>query len=468
MSIRLRLASAFTLGAAVLFSLGSWLFVTTLSSGLLRSIDTQLATALGLAGRYASLAPTTAEDSSVPVLAGAYQVQVVDAAGVVRRASDDTGRAPLLGAADRRLASRDRIFVSRSVDGVAMRLAAGPYSTSGSVAIAAVSLGSYDRTVRDLEVALVVGGVVVVVGAGIGSYLLARAALSPVERLRREVAALSDRDDEGTVPVPGTHDELAALASTMNELLTRLHAALARQRAFVADASHELRTPFAILRGELELAGRPGRTLPELAAAVSSAAEEAARLNRLTDDLLMLARSDSDRITVRREEVEIGAVLDKSVDAFRSRARAAAVEVRVESLRPLEWWADRDRLRQAVDNLLDNALRLAPRGTAVVVRAEVRGAALVVEVLDRGPGFPPEFLPRAFERFARPGPARGRDTGGAGLGLSIVQVIAAAHGGAATAGNRPGGGAWVRLELPARTPQGGGPVRLTAAGDGGV
>ena len=193
-----------------------------------------------------------------------------------------------------------------------------------------------------------------------GAYWLARAALAPVERLRREVAALSERDTGATLRVPGTHDEIAALARTMNNLLVRLRRALARQRAFVADASHELRTPFAVLQGELELAGLPGRSKEELTAAVASAAEEAGRLTRITDDLLLLAKGDEDKLSLRPERTDIAALLTRSAERASARAQAAGVTCRVDAATGLTAVVDAGRIRQAVDNLVDNALRFAP------------------------------------------------------------------------------------------------------------
>jgi len=235
----------------------------------------------------------------------------------------------------------------------------------------------------------------------------------------------------------------------MNDLLLRLRRALARQRAFVADASHELRTPFAVLHGELELAGRPGRSREELTTAVASAAEEASRLTRITDDLLLLARGDENKLSLRLERTDVTSLLTRSADRARARADAAGVTGRVEAAAGLTAAVDAGRIRQAVDNLLDNALRFAPRGTQVVIRAEIVGPSLVIEVSDAGPGFPAEFLPHAFERFRRPDQDRGRSAGGAGLGLAIVQAIAVAHGGTAAAANGPEGGATIKLEIPA-------------------
>jgi signal transduction histidine kinase len=337
--------------------------------------------------------------------------------------------------------------LTRTLEGEPERVRAGPLG-DGWVAIAGVSLESNNSTLREVTGGLIIGGAAFVIIAGIGAYWLARAALAPVERLRREVAALSERDTGSTLRVPGTHDEIAALAGTMNDLLVRLRGALARQRAFVADASHELRTPFAVLHGELDRAGRPGRSREELSAAVASAAEEADRLTRITDDLLLLAKGDEDKLTLRPERTDIAALLAASAARAHARAETAGVTCQVSAAPGLTAVVDAGRIRQAVDNLVDNALRFAPRGTQVVLSAEIAGPSLLIEVRDSGPGFPPEFLPYAFERFRRPDQGRARSAGGAGLGLAIVQAIAAAHEGRAVAANGPDGGAVVRLELP--------------------
>ena len=467
MPIRLRLALACAVAAAIAFALGSWLFISALSSAQLGTIDSQLAVELGQAGRYLPTASAPGSSSAAASPApGEYVIQVVDPADRVRGASPDAGTAPLLSAAELAQARNGRISVTRTIDEENTRVTAGPLAGHpGWVAVAGLSLGGFDSTQSQVIRELAIGGGVFVAVAALGAYWLARAALSPVERLRRQVAALSERGGETGVDVPATKDEIAALAGTMNEMLGRLQRALARQRAFVADASHELRTPFAVLSGELELAGRPGRTREELADAVQSASDEAARLARITNDLLLLARSDEDRLSFRPEEADIGALLMRSVDHARPRLAEAALECRVDVPPGLCATVDPDRIRQAVDNLIGNALRFAPGGSVIVVTARTAGPDLEIEVSDTGPGFPAEFLPHAFERFRRPGTSRARADGGAGLGLAIVQAIAVAHGGSAVAGNRAGGGAFVTLRLPgvAVHAEGSGPPRQASA-----
>jgi hypothetical protein len=453
MSIRLRLAVVFTAAAALVFALGSWLFVATLSASLLGSIDAQLSSQLSRASRYVPAASGGAPGRLSPGAGnpspGEYVVQVINPAGRVRGGSTDSGTTPLISQAQIRQARQHRFVLTSQDEDEQERVMAGPLARHpGWVAVASVDLEAYGRTRSDVTRELLIAGLVFVAAAGLGGYGLARAALSPVERLRREVASVSARDPAPGLQVPRTRDEIAALATTMNELLGRLQGALARQRALVADASHELRTPFAVLRGELELASRPGRTREELAAAVEHAGEEAARLARITEQLLFLARSDEDRIQPRRERTDIGLLLARSAEHAAARAAAAGVPVTVDAPAGLVAEVDPDRIREAVDNLADNALRFAPAGTPVILAARADGPRLVIEVRDHGPGFPPEFLPHAFERFARPDSGRARTDGGAGLGLAIVSAIAHAHGGRATVRNLPGGGGAVALDLP--------------------
>jgi two-component system OmpR family sensor kinase len=448
MSIRLRLAVVFAVASALVFALGSWLFIAELSSSLLGSIDSQLAVRLDQAPRYLAT-PGGAVPAAGSPAPGEYVVQIIDSSGRVRGASADAGTTPMLSAGELTQARHHRLLLTNSVEGERERLMAAPLAQHlGWVAVAGVSLEAFDGTLSNVTRELLIAGAIFVAAAGLGAYGLARAALSPVERMRREVAALSERDEAPGVQVPRTRDEIAALARTMNQLLGRLQRALARQRALVADASHELRTPFAVLRGELELAGRPGRSRTELAAAVARASDEVARLARITEQLLFLARSDEDRIQPRLEPTNIRALLTRSAEHAASRASSAGVWCQVEAPAELAADLDPDRIREAIDNLVDNALRFAPAGTPIVISARVVSADLVIEVSDSGPGFQPEFLQHVFERFARPDAGRARSDGGAGLGLAIVSAIAHAHGGRATARNRSGGGAVAALELP--------------------
>jgi signal transduction histidine kinase len=298
----------------------------------------------------------------------------------------------------------------------------------GRTLVVGTAIDDRDDALRTLAILLLIGGPITLALASAAGYGAATAALRPVERMRRRAAAMTD--PSARLPVSPADDEIGRLGTTLNAMLGRLEEASARERAFVADASHELRTPLAILKAELELALHEGRTVAELEAALRSAAEETDRLVALAEDLLVLARVEDGKLPVRPVPLDAGDLLRR----FGPAEAAAGLTVR----------ADPDRLHQALGNLVDNAHR---HGAATVALAAERVDGHVeLHVRDDGPGFPAEFLDSAFERFTRGDPARGR--GGAGLGLAIVDVIARAHGGAAGARNRPGGGADVWISLP--------------------
>ena len=449
MSIRLRVAAVFTVALAVAFALGSWLLASELRNVVLRSVDAGLTAQLTTASRLAPSSQPSARPAALPALVpGDYILQLIDPAGHVRAAGPEDAGVPLLTAGQQQAARQGRFTVTTTIDGDAERIMAEPVpARPGWIAVAGASLEAADGTVSALVTRLAIGGSIFIIISGVGAYLLARAALAPAERLPRAAAALSEQDPAARLPVPRTRDEIAALAGTMNDLLARLHSALARQRSFVADASHELRTPFAVLSGELELAARPGRTRAELADAVASAAAEAARLSRITDDLLTLASSDERQLIIRPAPADLARLLARSADQAARRAADSGVTLQISAMPGVTALVDPDRIRQAVDNLIDNALRFAPAGSQIEISAAASGPDVTVSVADSGPGFPADFLPHAFQRFRRPDGGRARADGGAGLGLAIVEAIARAHGGTATASNRPAGGAVVQLRL---------------------
>ena len=207
-----------------------------------------------------------------------------------------------------------------------------------------------------------------------------------------------------------------------------------------------------MLQGELELARRPGRSRSELAATIDVAAEETDRLVRLAEDLLVLGQ-DSESPALRSRPFDLSDVAGASARAAAARAAARDVQVTVSAPRSLPVFGDPDRIRQAVDNLLANAVRHSPTGTTVAVSLEMDGPDAQVTVTDQGCGFAPEFIPVAFERFTRADAARSRTAlAGSGLGLAIVRAVMTTHGGSATAANANGAGARVTLRWPAARP----------------
>jgi signal transduction histidine kinase len=310
------------------------------------------------------------------------------------------------------------------------------------VIIVGASIEPRTEALGDLRSQLLIGGPIALLLASLGGYLLAAAALRPVERMGERAATISAASPGRRLPVPRAHDEIARLGGRLNEMLARLEAALERERALVANASHELRTPLALLKTEIELALAEPDSAPVLAAALRSAAEETDRLSQLADDLLLLARVDSGALPLRRSPVEVRELLETIATRFGRRARDAGREIEVEAPADLNLLADQRRLEQALANLVENALRYG--AGEVRLEAVANDGSLTLHVTDRGPGLPPQFLVHAFERFSRADTSRA----GAGLGLAIVAAIAQAHGGTATAHNRPAGGADLAVTVP--------------------
>lgn len=303
------------------------------------------------------------------------------------------------------------------------------------------TLADRDETLREVLTLMAIAAPVVLLLTLLLAYLLAGAALRPVEAMRAEAAAISGSEPGRRLPRGDANDEISRLSETLNEMLDRLERAIERERSFVADASHELRTPLALLRAELDLALRRERTQPELEAAIRSAAAETERLVRLAEDLLVLAQADEGRLPLRREAVRAADVLGAVREAFRSRADAAGRSIETEETDGIVLSADRLRLEQALGNLVDNALRYG-RGSVRLAASE-RDGLVEFHVRDEGPGLPPAFLPHAFERFTRGDAAR--PGGGTGLGLALAAAIAEAHGGTAEASSEHGGDVWLSL-----------------------
>ncbi|MER7189983.1 sensor histidine kinase [Streptomyces flaveolus] len=265
------------------------------------------------------------------------------------------------------------------------------------------------------------------------TWLVTRRALRPVEGIRREMAAITASEDLARrVPVPGTHDEVARLASTTNETLAALESSVERQRRFVADASHELRSPIASLRTQLEVAAAH----PELLD-LDGAVEDTVRLQRLAADLLLLARLDAGERPADAQ-VDLAALARAQVQG------RAGVGVRAEDAVAVA--GSRGQLERVLANLLDNAQRHARSVVEVSVRRD--GDVAVAAVADDGEGVPPADRERIFERFVRLDAARSRDDGGAGLGLAIARDVAVRHGGTLTVRDAPAGGALFELRLP--------------------
>jgi len=437
--IRLRLTLAFAAVMALVLS-GMGLFVyARVGKALGASIDQSLTSQSSEASRHAREGRNLLD---ADVDGGATLAEVVAADGSVTRS--DPGNLPLLipekDLAKLRAGSTVRGAVSLKRPVGDWRYLAVPIE--GGAVVVARSLEGREESLHRLLRELLLAGPLALILASFAGYGLAAAALRPVEAMRRRAEDVSAHTP-GRLPVPAGGDEISRLATTLNDMLGRLEAAFEHERQFVSNASHELRTPLAMLRTELDLALRRPRTHAELEGAVRSAAHETNRLSQLAEDLLLLARVDQGALPIRAERLGVEELFGAVVERF---ARLAENEGRVIEIRPSNTAVvgDRTRVEQALANLVENALTYG-RGAIDVYSLE-RDDVVELHVVDSGPGFPPGFIKRAFDRFARADESR--TGGGSGLGLSIVALIAQAHGGSAAAVNRPEGGADVWLALP--------------------
>jgi two-component system, OmpR family, sensor kinase len=445
--LRIRLALAFALAMAVVLAVVASLLYVRLGTSLQGQVDDGIE---GQAQVFESFAragdgdlsggPVSIEDGFVQVLGPGGRVQTFPFYG-----------APLISGEEQRRASSGPYFLTRdsvpNLEGDPARFRISELDVDGRTMTLVVggSLEDREEALEGLVAQLFVFGPLALVLTSLGGYLLAGAALRPVEAMRRRAAEISSERADRRLPLPRANDEVHRLGETLNEMLDRLEAGLARERRFVADASHELRTPLASLRTELELALRRPRTAAELEDALRSAAEEVERIVRLAEDLLVLARAEGGRLPLSTSSHFVREVLDAVAGRYDSQAAAEGRSIDVAAAPDWVFAGDRLRLEQALGNLVDNALRHG--GGAVRLEATEEVGAIVIRVSDEGTGFPPDFLPHAFERFSRADVARAE--AGAGLGLAIVDAVARAHGGSVTAENLVDAGAAITLRIPA-------------------
>jgi heavy metal sensor kinase len=303
---------------------------------------------------------------------------------------------------------------------------------------------------HELVVAILIGLPLALAVAAVGGYSLARRALSPIEQMSAQAQTIGAERLGRRLAVGNPDDELGHLATVLNDLLARLELSFEQMRRFTADASHELRTPLTAIRsvGEGTLRGR--RVDPECRDVIGSMLEEVERLTTLVDALLTLSRAEGGHLALRREPV---ALLDltREVAAHLSvlaEDKHQQIDLRSdEELAPVH--VDRTVVREALINLLDNAIKYSPDGARIAVRLRRTNGGASVEITDEGPGIAPEHQERIFERFYRIDKARSREMGGAGLGLAIARWAIDVHGGSIDVESRVGGGSTFRVVLPA-------------------
>ena len=445
--IRAKLTLAYTAAIAVVLSgIGLFLYAN-FESGLDASLNTTLnARADDVAAVVRQEGVAGLRRHRALLVGGDLATQVLDPQGRVLFSTSSVDRGPLVSPARVRAARAGNLYIDREER---ERFLVRRNPGGRSVLVVRASLEQRERALELLSGALLVGGGLTLVVAAFAGYALARAVVRPMEAMREAAAAISDVDPGARLPLPPAEDEVHRLGVTLNGMLERLEHARDREREFFSDASHELRTPLTILKTEVEIALRKENPPEALRAALRVAGAETDRLINLAEDLLLVARSDAGAMELDRHSLPASTVIEGVERRFRVRARESGRELTVAAADDLTLDVDAPRIEQALSNLVENALRHGSGGVGIVARAN--NGHVELHVIDDGPGIPPGFLPHAFERFSR---ARtGRTGNGTGLGLTIVQLIARAHGGRAGIANRPSGGADAWLELPVRPPQ---------------
>lgn len=382
-------------------------------------------------------------------------VQISTLEGVALTRSENLGAQTLMISDDAltKVARGESLYVNMIKDRVPLRVYIAPLTVRGQVIAAIVvaeSLQGVTRTLQQLAV-LMLGGMLggLILAFGVGA-LLAHQALAPIDHITQTAHAIARSNDlTQRIEAKPTRDEVGRLAATFNEMLERIEALFRAQQRFVADVSHELRSPLTAIRGNLDLLRRgaldDAAARAETLAAIES---ETARMQRLVQDLLLLAQADAG-VPIEKHRVELDTLL---LDVFRqARLNAGNVKVSLGSEDQVQVIGDADRLKQLFLNLIDNAIKYTPAGGNVTLSFGREGDWVRVSVADTGIGIPAKDLPHIFDRFYRVDKARSREKGGTGLGLAICKWIAEAHGGRIEVQSQVGKGSTFTVWLPSAT-----------------
>jgi signal transduction histidine kinase len=437
--LRGRLVLLTTVGLAVGLIVGGVVLTLVLRFGLERAVDSSI--------------EQTAQEVALLVASDRLPDPVVTGGTTVIQVLDDVGR--VLAAspgADRLVAALPPEQLQEALDGP-IPLPGSAFGVLGTVRAVAVSAtdgegapstvlvatpaSDIEDAVRVVRISLIVGFAVLLAVLALVAWRLVGATLRPVEALRVGAQRITGTGSAETLPLPNSADEIRRLAETLNDMLGRLEASRLRQRAFVADAAHELRSPLASLRTQLDVAVATGDV-----ADTADLLAEVERLTRLVNDLLLLARVD-DAAPPPRELLDLASV----VAAVADRYAAQPIPITLDVVRVPEISADPRAVDRILANVLDNAVRYA--SSSVLVSVGQSGGGVVVVIADDGPGIPADQRARVFERFARLQDARDRDSGGTGLGLAIVAELIGAQGGRVRLLDAEGGGLRVKLWFPA-------------------
>ena len=447
------LTGLLTGGTLLLFAL---VFYFVLERNLRGELDARLGERAALLARMTLASGNGGQPSSLPQPAplvefeapGIY-AEIIAPDGVVQAASPNLpgGQLPvdatLIGAARAHQTAFATVTVGRDEQ---LRLMATPLrQPSGAVLVVAESLEPLHRTLQRARSLLLAGSAIALLLALGGATFVTRRALTPVGQLTHAAAQIAATGAYATrVPVPRRRDEVGELAATINELIATVDRTLTQQRQFLADTSHELRSPLTVVLANLDLLRR-GLDATDREISLSEAMAEAQKMRRLVNDLLLLAQADAAQ-AIAHTAVRLDRVLAETTTRIARQAGQHAV--RLVTAEPVVVIGDEERLTQLLRNLLENAIHHTPPGTVVEVQLRRSDTVAQIIVADTGPGIATEHLPRLWERFYRVDKARSRSVGGSGLGLAIVKYITEAHGGSVDVTSTPGKGTAFSIALP--------------------
>jgi len=339
----------------------------------------------------------------------------------------------------------------RLPNGTRVRLASSIYHVEDQRVVLRVAYNEEGlwRELGEFGEVLLLGFPIALLLAGVGGYALARKALAPIDSMATQAKKISAERLGDRLSIENPEDEVGKLGTVFNAMLGRLQAAFDQLRRFTADASHELRTPLTAIRSVGEVALQDQRSPAEYRDVIGSMLEEVDRLTRLAESLLALSRADAGHVQLQRENISLLRLAEEASSVVEVLAEEKQQHIDIEGDANLQVSVDRLILRQAIVNLLDNAIKYSPAGSHIFVRVQSGGDKQVfLDVVDQGPGIPAEHQPYVFDRFFRVDKARTREWGGAGLGLSITRWAVEAHGGVITLESEEGHGSTFRVSLP--------------------
>lgn len=436
---RVRLAAAYAIVFTVIAAVGAGVLWTALQAGEYAAIDSTIASQARLLGgsiEYAGGRVTFGGSDGLPGETaqgiGVAALLLSPDGTILDRSTRAPDPAPAMAIIRESVATGQPVTATLSVGDGRIRVRANPVSlgngTTGTLVLAR-PLAELDQTLTRAGILLAIGIGILAVLASLVGYWLAGRALRPIRIIAATARDISEHDLHRRLTLDLPADELGDLAATFNGMLERLESSFASLRRFTADAAHELRAPLAVLRAEVEVTLQRPRSASAYQDALRSVLGEAERLTRIADQLLLLARADAGALQPYLTDVDLPDLLEETLSRWRPLAAGQHVTLMSDLPSVATVRGDADLLRRLVDNLLDNAIRHSPAGGVVHTTCSVEGSAWQLAVEDDGPGIEPALRPFVFDRFTRNDPARQRDSGGAGLGLSLCAIIVQLHGG---------------------------------------